>query len=127
MQLLNMLYNRIYLFVLNKGSGGEVIIYDGVISDPTTDMVTTGAAQYALNNCDGITVDCVCPGPIRTAINEQIPEQDKQLFVSRRTALRRYAEPEEVAHGTLGLVLRASSFITGAIMVVDGGLTIRNA
>ena len=76
---------------------------------------------------EGITVNCVCPGPIRTAINEQIPEQDKQLFVSRRTALRRYAEPEEVAHGTLGLVLRASSFITGAILVVDGGLTIRNA
>ena len=76
---------------------------------------------------EGITVNCVCPGPIRTAINEQIPEQDKQLFASRRTALRRYAEPEEVAHATLSLVLPASSFITGAILVVDGGLTVRNA
>jgi len=76
---------------------------------------------------EGITVNCVCPGPIRTAINQQIPEQDKQTFANRRTALRRYAEPEEVAHATLSLVLPASGFITGAILVVDGGLTIRNA
>lgn len=76
---------------------------------------------------EGVTVNCVCPGPIRTAINAQIPEQDKQVFANRRTALRRYAEPEEVAHATLSLVLPASGFITGAVLVVDGGLTIRNA
>lgn len=76
---------------------------------------------------EGVTVNCVCPGPIRTAINARIPEQDKQVFANRRTALRRYAEPEEVAHATLSLVLPASSFITGAVLVVDGGLTIRNA
>lgn len=76
---------------------------------------------------EGITVNCVCPGPIRTAITDDISEEDKQVFAKRRTALRRYAEPEEVAHGTLSLVLPASSFITGATLVIDGGLTIRNA
>ncbi len=76
---------------------------------------------------EGITVNCVCPGPVRTAITEAIPEDDKALFASRRTALRRYADPEEIAHGILHLVLPASSFITGAALVVDGGLTIRNA
>jgi 3-oxoacyl-[acyl-carrier protein] reductase len=76
---------------------------------------------------EGITVNCVCPGPVRTGITDGIPEQDKQTFANRRTALRRYAEPEEVAHATLSLVLPAASFITGATLVVDGGVIIRNA
>ena len=41
--------------------------------------------------------------------------------------MKRYADPEEVAHGTLSLVLPAASFITGVVLPVDGGLTIRNA
>lgn len=76
---------------------------------------------------DGITVNCICPGPVHTAITAGISEQDKATFVQRRTALRRYAQPEEVAHATLSLVLPAAGFITGATLVVDGGLTIRNA
>lgn len=76
---------------------------------------------------EGITVNCVCPGPVHTGITEAIPDEAKQTFANRRTALRRYAEPEEVAHATLSLVLPASSFITGATLLVDGGVTIRNA
>lgn len=76
---------------------------------------------------EGITVNCICPGPIRTGMTQAIPEADKREFARRRVALRRYAEPEEVAHGTLGLVLPASGYITGVTLPVDGGLTIRNA
>lgn len=76
---------------------------------------------------EGITVNCVCPGPIHTGITAGITEADKATFANRRTALRRYGDPEEVAHATLGLVLPASGFITGATLVVDGGVTIRNA
>lgn len=76
---------------------------------------------------EGITVNCICPGPIHTGITEAIPEEHKTIFAKRRTALRRYADPEEVAHATLGLVLPASGFITGATLPVDGGLSIRNA
>jgi len=76
---------------------------------------------------EGITVNCVCPGPVRTGITDAIPEQDKELFAQRRTALRRYADPEEIAHAILHLALPASSFITGAALVVDGGVTVRNA
>ena len=75
----------------------------------------------------GITVNCVCPGPIHTGITQGIPEDDKAVFARRRTALRRYGIPEEVAHITLALVLPSASFITGAAIPVDGGLTIRNA
>jgi 3-oxoacyl-[acyl-carrier protein] reductase len=76
---------------------------------------------------EGITVNCICPGPIRTGMTKGIPEDKKQEFARRRVALRRYAEPEEVAHGTLSLVLPAASFITGVALPVDGGMTIRNA
>ncbi len=76
---------------------------------------------------EGITVNCICPGPIRTGMTKGIPEDQKKEFARRRVALRRYAEPEEVAHGTLSLVLPAASFITGVALPVDGGMTIRNA
>ena len=76
---------------------------------------------------EGITVNCICPGPIRTGMTESIPEEHKREFARRRVALKRYADPEEVAHGTLGLVLPASGYITGVTLPVDGGLTIRNA
>jgi 3-oxoacyl-[acyl-carrier protein] reductase len=76
---------------------------------------------------EGITVNTICPGPIRTAMTAGIPEESKQIYARRRIALKRYAEPEEVAHGTLNFVLPASSFMTGATLPVDGGLTIKNA
>jgi 3-oxoacyl-[acyl-carrier protein] reductase len=76
---------------------------------------------------EGITVNCICPGPIRTGITDGIPEEAKKEFARRRTILGRYGEPEEVAHATLGLVLPAASFTTGAYLVVDGGVTVRNA
>ena len=75
----------------------------------------------------GITVNAICPGPINTGMTSEIPDEAKTIFAKRRTAVRRYAEPEEVAHMTLSLVLPASSFVTGHALVVDGGLTIRNA
>ncbi len=75
----------------------------------------------------GITVNCICPGPIHTGITSGISEADKEVFANRRTALRRYGVPEEVAQITLSLVLPSASFITGTAIPVDGGLTIRNA
>lgn len=76
---------------------------------------------------EGITVNCICPGPIRTGMTDAIPEEQKAEFARRRVALKRYADPEEVAHGTLNFCLPASSFMTGAHLPVDGGLTIKNA
>ncbi|MDN3645179.1 SDR family NAD(P)-dependent oxidoreductase [Pontixanthobacter aestiaquae] len=76
---------------------------------------------------EAITVNCICPGPISTAMTERIPDEHKAIYANRRTALRRYGEPEEVAHMTLSLVLPAASYITGAVIPVDGGLTVRNA
>lgn len=76
---------------------------------------------------EGITVNCICPGPIKTGMTAAIPDEHKAIYANRRTALRRYGDPEEVAHMTLSLVLPAASFITGAVIPVDGGLMARNA
>jgi 3-oxoacyl-[acyl-carrier protein] reductase len=76
---------------------------------------------------DGITVNCICPGPITTGITERISDEHKVIFAKRRTVLRRYGDPEEVAHMTLSLCLPAASYITGAVIPVDGGLMARNA
>ena len=76
---------------------------------------------------DGITVNCICPGPITTAITARISDEHKAIYARRRTALNRYGDPGEVAHMTLSLCLPAASFLTGAVIPVDGGLMARNA
>lgn len=78
------------------------------------------AVEVALK---GITVNAICPGPIRTGMTAPIPEENKQKWARRKVPMKRYGEPEEVAHAILSLVLPASSFITGAHLLVDGGMT----
>ena len=76
---------------------------------------------------EGITVNCICPGPIRTGMTAGIPDEHKEIYAKRRVPMRRYGDPEEVAHMTLSLCLPAASFLTGTVIPVDGGLTIKNA
>jgi 3-oxoacyl-[acyl-carrier protein] reductase len=71
----------------------------------------------------GITVNCVCPGPINTGMTAPIPDDAKEKFARRRVPLRRYGDPEEVAHMVLSLSLPAASYVNGAIIAVDGGLS----
>lgn len=74
----------------------------------------------------GITVNCVCPGPISTGMTEIIPDEAKEKFARRRVPARRYGDPEEVAHAVLSLALPAASFINGVALPVDGGLLVQN-
>ncbi len=74
----------------------------------------------------GVTVNCICPGPIHTGMTAGIPDEAKRKFARRRVPLRRYGDPEEVAQVTLSLVLPAASYVNGAIVPVDGGLIAQN-
>lgn len=76
---------------------------------------------------EGITVNAICPGPILTGMTAEISDADRETYARRRTALRRYGQPEEVAHMTVALCQRGASYITGAVIPVDGGLMARNA
>ena len=73
-----------------------------------------------------ITVNAVCPGPIDTAMTAGINDEAKEKYARRKVPLRRYGIPEEVAHMTLNLSLPASSFVNGAAIVVDGGMSVKH-
>ncbi len=74
----------------------------------------------------GITVNAICPGPIRTGMTAGIPDDAKDRFARRMVPLRRYGDPEEVAHAVLSLALPSMSYVNGAVLVVDGGMTAKN-
>ncbi len=74
----------------------------------------------------GITVNAICPGPIRTGMTAEIPDEAKERFARRKVPLGRYGEPIEIAQMILNLALPATSYVTGAVIPVDGGMTAQN-
>ena len=75
---------------------------------------------------DGIRVNCVCPGdtdtPMLRSEAEMLREPvDRFLAQSAQVPLRRVATPDDIARAVLYLASDASSFMTGAPLVVDGG------
>ncbi len=79
---------------------------------------------------DGIRVNAVAPGTIMTPLNEKVFSEtaDPQELIHRWNAahpLGRFGQPEEVAEAVLFLASDRASFMTGDIIRVDGGLTIK--
>jgi NAD(P)-dependent dehydrogenase (short-subunit alcohol dehydrogenase family) len=72
----------------------------------------------------GVTVNALCPGPFRTAINRPIlndPAYLKEFL--RQVPLGRLGEPQELMGAALFLASEASSFVTGSALFIDGGWT----
>lgn len=120
-----------------SGGGGRVVN----IASTEAFVTTAGLMAYAASKAavvgitrslavelgrHGITVNCICPGPIHTGMTAGIGDEAKETYARRRVPLRRYGDPEEVAHMTLSLCLPAASFVNGAVLVVDGGMSIRH-
>ena len=74
----------------------------------------------------GVTVNAIGPGPIHTGMTSPIDDAAKTKFARRRVPLRRYGDPEEIAQMILSLCLPAASYVTGHLLMVDGGMTIKN-
>jgi meso-butanediol dehydrogenase / (S,S)-butanediol dehydrogenase / diacetyl reductase len=73
---------------------------------------------------DNIRVNAVCPGPTETAMTSRIQELPQRYEdLRRRFALQRWAKPEEIAAVVGFLASHDASFVTGAIIPVDGGMT----
>ncbi len=96
-----------------RGAGPYTAAKHGVVGLTRSMAVDLGAK--------GVTVNCICPGPILTGMTEAIPEPMREKFARRRVPLRRYGQPEEAAPATLGVPLPASSSLNRVVLPVDGG------
>ncbi len=70
----------------------------------------------------GVRVNCVSPGPAKTARFQATRQVDADMMNSQKASLKRYAEPSEIADGVVFLASDEAKFINGQVLCVDGGL-----
>ncbi len=124
------------LLMKNGGSVINTASSAGMIGIPDCDAYTATkgaivqltksmAAEYGRYK---VRVNCIAPAAIMTPMMRQSnPENstfDEERFLKLRTPLRRYGTPEEIAKVALFLASDESSYLNGAIIVADGGITI---
>lgn len=114
--------------IVNIASTESILTQAGLISYAASKAGVVGLTKSLAVELGsrGITVNCICPGPIDTGMTAAIPEDKKAIYARRRVPLNRYGRPEEVAQMTLNLCLPASSFVNGAVIPVDGGMSIKH-
>jgi NAD(P)-dependent dehydrogenase (short-subunit alcohol dehydrogenase family) len=73
-------------------------------------------------SAEGVTVNAIAPGVFRTALNQKLlDESERGRELRMRTPMDRFGKTEELVGAAIFLASDASSFVTGEILVVDGG------
>ncbi|MFD1860250.1 SDR family oxidoreductase [Aeromicrobium camelliae] len=118
---------------LRRARDGRVVVVSSVHASfglpdvpgyATTKAGLTGLTrQLAVQYGDEVRVNCVVPGPIRTAQWDRLSEEDLRQS-ARETVLGRLGRPEEVAGVIAFLLGDDASFMTGSTVTVDGGWSI---
>lgn len=115
--------------MLGQG-GGRIVNVIANIARGFPGMAHTGAARAGVENITktlavewvsrGVRINAVAPGVVRTPALDQYP-QDLLEQARRATPMKRLGSPEEIALSIVFLASKASSFITGETLYVDGG------
>jgi len=101
----------------NIGQTNYAATKGGVIA-----MTKTWAKEFARKGAQ-VRVNAIAPGFIKTPMTKDLPEKVINLVINK-TVLQRMGEPEEIANAALFLASDESSFITGQVISVDGGLVL---
>lgn len=84
-------------------------------------MVRFSALELASKK---IRVNGICPGMVNTPLIQKGTLSSEQLKSDmEKYPLKRYGEPEDIAHGVIYLLSDAASWVTGTSLVIDGGVT----
>jgi NAD(P)-dependent dehydrogenase (short-subunit alcohol dehydrogenase family) len=86
-------------------------------------LVRSAAIELAL---DGIRVNAVCPGPVRTAMTARLTGGPDGENLRKMIPMQRWGEADELAKVIGFLASPDASFVTGAVLPVDGGLSAAN-
>ena len=101
-------------FVATGGLSAYTASKHGVIG-----LTKSFAVELGKHN---VTVNAVCPGPIDTGMTASVTPDRREKYVRIKVPLRRYGDPEEVAHMTVSVAMPAMRYMTGSVIRVDGGL-----
>ena len=71
----------------------------------------------------GITVNAVAPGFIETEMTRAMPDTAKEEFL-KQVLINRPGTPDDIASAVMFLASDMASYITGQVLIVDGGLTV---
>ncbi|WP_420112259.1 SDR family NAD(P)-dependent oxidoreductase [Pseudactinotalea sp.] len=114
--------------------GGSVVLIGSVMSfRGAPDLPAYAASKAGIlgltrslavrYGCDGIRVNCVVPGYVRTAMTSSLQSDvDRCERMVSATPLGRWGQPTDIAQAVAFLCSPAAEFITGAVLSVDGGL-----
>ena len=126
--------------VMKEGGGGSIVMcssVNSIVAEPG--LAAYCAAKSGVNGmtramaldygCFGIRVNTICPGYIRTPMGEEYFDAQPDPDAARRAAgalhaLGRMGDPIEIAYCALFLASDESSFVTGACLVADAGLSV---
>ena len=138
------LYSTFYLCrfaipAMQRSGGGSILVNSSIAavkSFPNHSAYNTSKAglvaltkQIALDYGPAIRANVICPGPVDTPLiwdsAKAFPEPDKAVQAAAdKTLMKRLGKPEDIAELALFLSTEKSSWITGSVFTIDGGVTL---
>lgn len=122
--------------VMREHGGGKIINiasvnglnpghFQGIYSMTKAGVISLTKTLAMELGSDNIQVNAIAPGLVQTKFAQVLWENDAMMeMVKARTPVGRIGQPEEIAGLVLWLASPSSSFTTGAVFVVDGGMTV---